>query len=68
MKLKSIGYFILILNLIFIIGYGIYKLLEVIILSPEINLVIRIPLTGIIVGIIILLIALIKERINEKEN
>ena len=67
MKLKSIGYFILIFNLIFIIGYGIYKLL-MIILSPEINLVIRIPLTGIIVGVLILLIVLIKERINEKEN
>ncbi len=68
MNLKSMGYYILVLSLLFIAGVGIFTLYREILLSEEIGLIVKVPLVGIITGILVLLAALIKERINERND
>jgi hypothetical protein len=68
MSLKSIGYYILIISIALLVGNGIYKLFEEIIYNSELTLIYKVSITGIIVGIIVLLIGLIKERRGEDKN
>ena len=65
MNLKTIGYYILIISLAFLIGTGIYKLFEELIFQSGLPLIYRLSITGLITGLLIILIGLIIERIKE---
>jgi uncharacterized membrane protein len=66
--LKIIGIVILMISLFFLIGGGLYHLMIALINEPDLPLLIRFALGGIIIALIILLIALIKERWEDKKN
>ncbi|RCW54621.1 MULTISPECIES: hypothetical protein [Halanaerobium] len=66
--LKKIGIILLLISLAFLIGSGLYHLMLVIINDPGLPLLIRFALGGLIIALLIILIALIKERWEDKKN
>jgi len=66
--LKKIGVALLLISLIFLIGSGLYHLIIAIINDPGLPLLIRFALAGLIISLLVLLIALIKERWEDKKN
>jgi membrane protein implicated in regulation of membrane protease activity len=66
--LKKIGIAILMISLLFLIGSGLYHLMIALINDPGLPLLIRFALGGLIFALIIILIALIKERWEDKKN
>ena len=66
--LKKIGVALLLISLIFLIGSGLYHLMLAIINDPGLPLLVRFALGGLIIGLLVLLIALIKERWEDKKN
>lgn len=66
--LKKIGIGLLLISLIFLIGSGFYHLMVAVINDPGLPLLIRFALGGLIIGLLVLLIALIKERWEDKKN
>ena len=60
--LNILGLIIFFAGLLAIFGYGLYKFFE----DTSVPIVIRFGIIAIILGIIIILISLIKERLNEK--
>ncbi|MGP3777847.1 hypothetical protein ACTWKD_03360 [Halanaerobium saccharolyticum] len=66
--LKKIGVALLLISLIFLIGSGLYHLMIAIINDPGLPLLIRFALAGLLIGLLVLLIALIKERWEDKKN
>ena len=61
-SLNILGLIILFCGLLTIVGYGFYKFFE----DTAIPVVVRLGIIAIILGIIIILISLIRERLNEK--
>ncbi|RLC35816.1 hypothetical protein DRH27_06220 [Candidatus Falkowbacteria bacterium] len=61
--LNIIGLTIFFAGLLAIAGYGLFKFFE----DTTIPVVVRLGIIAIILGIIIILISLIKERLNEKK-
>jgi len=66
--LKKIGVLLLLISLIFLVGSGFYDLMIAIINDPGLPLLIRFALGGLLIGLLVLLIALIKERWEDKKN
>jgi hypothetical protein len=66
--LKKIGVLLLLISLIFLVGSGLYHLMIAIINDPGLPLLIRFALGGLLIGLLVLLIALIKERWEDKKN
>ncbi|MEC9490329.1 MAG: hypothetical protein UMU04_05220 [Halanaerobiales bacterium] len=66
--IKKIGIGILMISLFILIGSGFYHLLKAIIYDPGLPLLIKFALGGLIIALIIILIALIKERWEDKKN
>lgn len=66
--LKKIGNIILFISLVLLLGSGIYHLMMAIINDPGLPVLIKVALGGLIVALIIILIALIKERREDKKN
>jgi uncharacterized membrane protein len=66
--LKKIGIAILMISLLFLIGSGLYHLMIAIINDPGLPLLIKFALSALIIALIIILIALIKERWEDKKN
>jgi len=66
--LKKIGVVLLLISLIFLVGSGLYHLMIAIINDPGLPLLIRFALGGLLIGLLVLLIALIKERWEDKKN
>lgn len=48
-----------------LIGFGLYEFLEVGLRDPSVPLIIKLGITGIILGVIIILISLIVERVKD---
>ena len=68
MNFKNIGYYILILSLLILGGSGIYQLFKELIFTSELGIIYKISIIGIIIGIVVLLIGLIIERIRGNKN
>ena len=68
MNLKTLGYYILLISLVLLIGSGLYKLLERILFENELALIYKISIIGLILGILFLLGGLIIERIKEEKR
>ena len=66
--LKKIGIIVLIISLFILIGSGLYHLMTALINDPSLPFLIKIALSGLIIAVIIILIALIKERWEDKKN
>ena len=66
--LKKIGSIILFISLALLLGSGIYHLMMAIINDPGLPVLIKVALAGLIVALIVILIALIKERREDKKN
>jgi hypothetical protein len=64
MSFKKLGLSILMLGVLLLIGTGLYKFFQ----EVNIPLVIKLGLTGVILGILILLISLIIERWEDNKN
>jgi len=61
--LNVLGLTIFFIGLLVITGFGLYKFFE----DSTISIVIRLGIVAIILGVIIILISLIKERLKEKD-
>ncbi|MDZ7671783.1 MAG: hypothetical protein U5K53_02960 [Halanaerobiales bacterium] len=68
MNIKNIGFIVLILAAVLLIGNGIYHLVIELFIDTEISLIIKVGIFGIIIGIILLIIGLIIERIKDKKD
>ena len=66
--LKKIGMIILFISISILIGSGVYHLFLVIINDPGLSFLIKVALSGLIIALIVILIALIKERREDKKN
>lgn len=66
--LKKIGSIILFISLLLLLGSGIYHLMMAIINDPGLPVLIKVALVGLIIALVIILIALIKERREDKKN
>lgn len=66
--LKKMGMIILFISLGLLLGAGVYHLFIAIINDPGLPVLIRLALVGLIVSLIVILIALIKERREDKKN
>ncbi len=62
--MKKVGYYLIILGFIILIGYGIYNL----IIDYSMPLVIKIPLLLIVLGSIIIIIIQINQRREERKE
>ena len=68
MNIKNIGFIILVLAAVLLIGNGIYHLFIELFIDTEVSIIIKVGIFGIIKGIILLIIGLIFERIQDKKN
>ncbi len=68
MYIKKLGLAILGISLLILIGTGLYKFFTSILRDASIPVIVRIGITGIILGLIILLVSLIKERMEDIKN
>lgn len=68
MDIKNIGFIVLVLAAVLLIGNGIYHLVIELFIDTEISLIIKVGIFGIIIGIILLIIGLIIERIKDKKD
>ncbi len=68
MDIKNIGFIVLVLAAVLLIGNGIYHLVIELFIDTEISLIIKVGIFGIIIGIMLLIIGLIIERIKDKKN
>lgn len=68
MNIKNIGFFVLVLAAVLLIGNGIYHLVIELFIDTEISLIIKVGIFGVIIGIILLIIGLIIERIRDKKD
>ena len=68
--LNTIGLTIFSLGALVLIGYGLYELVAALWQDTDIPIIIKLGIVGVILGVLILLIALVSERIkdNKKEN
>lgn len=66
--LKKIGIVILMISLVILIGSGFYHLMIALINDPGLPLLFKFALSALIIALIIILIALIKERWEDKKN
>ncbi|MFW5897816.1 MAG: hypothetical protein ACOCUG_02490 [Halanaerobium sp.] len=66
--LKKIGSIILFISLAMLLGSGTYHLMMAIINAPGLPILIKVSLAGLIAALIVILIALIKERREDKKN
>ncbi len=66
--MKKLGIALLIISAVILAGSGIYYLFLAIFNEPGMPFFIKISLSALIIGIIILLIALVKERLEDKKN
>ena len=61
---RVLGLILLISGILLFVGFGLYKFFE----AKDTPLIIRIGSTGVILGIVLILISLIKERIKESSK
>lgn len=66
--LKKIGMIILFISIALLLGAGVYHILLAIIYDPGLPILIKLALVGLIASLIVILIALIKERREDKKN
>lgn len=68
MNIKNVGLTILIMSVILLVGNGLYHLFVNLFFDNELSLIVRIGIFGIIIGVLILIYALVRERIKDKKN
>ncbi len=68
MNIKNIGLVILILAAALLLGNGIYHLIMNLLIDTDLSLIVKIGIFGLIIGIIIIIIGLIIERVKDKKN
>jgi uncharacterized membrane protein len=65
-KVRNLGIFILILGIVILLGSGFYYFVKEFIMDINLPIIIKLGLSGVLIGVFVLLISLIKERIEEK--
>lgn len=66
--LKQFGLGLLILSALALVGYGAFQALRELLWSAEVPLVVKVGVTGVIIGFILTITALIIERIKDKKK
>lgn len=66
--LKKLGIIIVFVSFALLFATGVYHLFIAIYNDPDLPMMIKIAVSGLIVGFIVLLIALIKERVEDLKN
>lgn len=56
------------ISLLLLLGTGLYYLLSTIFQDSSVPVVVRVGITGVVLGLIILLVSLIKERMEDIED
>ena len=64
---RSFGWILLSLGVICLLGYGGFVLSREILLNPEVPLIMRLGLVGVIFGVIILLVSIARERLKVRK-
>ena len=68
MNIKNIGLVILIIAAALLIGNGVYHLIMNLLIDTELSLIVKIGIFGLIIGLIIIIIGLIIERVRDKKD
>ena len=68
MNIKNIGLIILILAAALLIGNGVYHLIMNLLIDTGLSLIVKIGIFGLIIGLIIIIIGLIIERVKDKKD
>ena len=68
MNFKNIGLVILILAGALLLGNGIYHLITNLLIDTELSLIVKIGIFGLIIGVIIIIIGLVIERVKDKKD
>jgi uncharacterized membrane protein required for colicin V production len=68
MNIKNIGLIILILAAALLIGNGVYHLIMNLLIDTDLSLIVKIGIFGLIIGLIIIIIGLIIERVKDKKD
>jgi len=68
MNIKNIGLVILIIAAALLIGNGVYHLIMNLLIDTELSLIVKIGIFGLIIGLIIIIIGLIIERVKDKKD
>ena len=66
--MRRLGLTILGISILLLLGTGLYYFLTAFFSDASVPMIVRVSLSGVILGVIILLISLIKERIGDKED
>ena len=65
---KRLGLLLLTVSALALIVYGVFELIAVLFQDTSIPLIIKLGIAGVIIGIILIIIALVFERIKDKKN
>lgn len=65
---SKVGLAIFCAGILTLIGYGLYKLLAILIRSSSFPLIVRLGIIGVILGLALILASLIAERIRSSEE
>jgi hypothetical protein len=68
MDIKNIGLTILVIAAAILIGNGIYHLIVDLFIKTDMTLIVKVGIFGIIIGLVIIIIGLILERLKDKKN
>ncbi len=68
MNIKNIGLIILIIAAALLIGNGVYHLIMNLLIDTDLSLIVKIGIFGLIIGLIIIIIGLIIERVRDKKD
>jgi uncharacterized membrane protein required for colicin V production len=68
MNIKNIGLIIVILAAALLIGNGVYHLIMNLLIDTDLSLIVKIGIFGLIIGLIIIIIGLIIERVKDKKD
>jgi len=66
--IKKLGIILVFISFALLFGSGVYYLFTTIISDPGLPMIIKAALIGLIIGFVVLLIALIKERMEDVKN
>jgi hypothetical protein len=66
--LNILGLTIFSIGILLLASFGLYKFLEIIFRDTNIHIVIKVGIAGLILGVVVILISLVIERIKENKN
>ena len=66
--MQTMGLGLLLLGLVGLLGYGVYAVLAVVFADAEVPFFIRLSLSAVIVGFVVLMASVIRDRIRESRT